>query len=104
MTHHPDTEHATTNEDAVWTHLRTALDRRTPVAIWTAIADIPILLAEIDRLRALLTRARTELANLLAAARATLHAHEDGEPDPLWYLRDETAQHGPIDNAGSGVR
>jgi hypothetical protein len=28
-------------------------------------------------------------ANLLAAARATLSAEQDGEADPLWYLRDE---------------
>jgi hypothetical protein len=28
-------------------------------------------------------------ANLLAAARAAVAAAEDGEPDPLWYLRDE---------------
>jgi hypothetical protein len=28
-------------------------------------------------------------ANLLAAMRATLAAHADGDPDPLWYLRDE---------------
>jgi hypothetical protein len=28
-------------------------------------------------------------ANLLAAARAALSAEHDGEPDPMWYLRDE---------------
>jgi hypothetical protein len=28
-------------------------------------------------------------ANLLAAARATLSAEQDGEADPMWYLRDE---------------
>ncbi len=28
-------------------------------------------------------------ANLLAAMRATIAAHADGEPDPLYYLRDE---------------
>jgi hypothetical protein len=27
-------------------------------------------------------------ANLLAAMRATMAAHADGEPDPLWYVRD----------------
>ena len=27
-------------------------------------------------------------ANLLAAMRATVAAQADGEPDPLWYLRD----------------
>ena len=71
--------------------VRTALDRRTPLAIWTALADIPPLLAEIGRLRELLTYARTELANLLAAGRATLAAERDGDPDPLSYLRDDVA-------------
>ena len=28
-------------------------------------------------------------ANLRAAMRATLAAHADGDPDPMWYLRDE---------------
>jgi hypothetical protein len=28
-------------------------------------------------------------AHLLAAARATLSAEQEGEPDPMWYLRDE---------------
>ncbi len=41
---------------------------------------------------------RREYADLLAAAHATLHADHDGEPDPLWYLRDElTAQQEPRD-------
>ena len=31
---------------------------------------------------------RLDRANLLAAMRATLAAHADGEPDPMWYLRD----------------
>ena len=33
-------------------------------------------------------RLRREHANLRAAMRATLAAHADGEPDPMWYLRD----------------
>lgn len=91
MTTNPVAPRPTLDEDAVWTHVRTALDRRTPLAIWTALADIPSLLAEISRLRQLLTYARTELANLLAAGRATLAAEHDGDPDPLSYLRDEIA-------------
>jgi len=65
--------------------------------MWTAIADIPVLLAELDRALTLLTHARTDTANLLAAARATLNADGDSEPDPLIYLRDEVAVHRPAE-------
>ncbi|MBW8482263.1 hypothetical protein [Actinomadura parmotrematis] len=54
-----------------------------------ALDDVPAMLAEIKRLRAELFKARRARANLAAAARATLNAHHDGEPDPLYYLRDE---------------
>ena len=54
-----------------------------------ALDTIPLLCAEIGRLRARLARALPDLHNLVAAARATLGAHADGEPDPLYYLRDE---------------
>jgi hypothetical protein len=91
MTTQPNAPQPTLDPEAVWTHLNAALDRGTPLAIWTAMADIPVLLAELDRYRALLTLARTELANLLAAAQATLAAHHDGETDPLSYLRDQVA-------------
>ena len=47
------------------------------------------LSAQVSRLSAELDRARLDRANLRAAMRATLAAHADGEPDPLWYLRDE---------------
>ena len=80
-------------EETARAHLHAALDHGTPLAAWTAIADIPLLLAEIDRLRILTTAARRQAANLLAAARATLGAHHDGEADPLSYLRDELAAH-----------
>ena len=89
MTSHPNAPRPTLDTEAVWTHLHTALDRRTPLAIWTALADVPLLLAEIDRLNQLTTMSRLDAANLLAAARATLAAHHDDEPDPLSYLRDE---------------
>jgi hypothetical protein len=78
-----------------------ALDRRTPLTVWTAIADIPVLLAELARLARLLTWARTEFANLLAAAHATLAAQRDGEPDPLSYLRDQVATHAPGETGSS---
>src|SRR5581483_6671166 len=45
--------------------------------------------AEITRLTTELAATRLSTANLLAAARATLDAYADGEPDPLYYLRDE---------------
>ena len=44
---------------------------------------------DIWRLRALLEQFIMRYANLLAAARATLRAEEEGEDDPLYYLRDE---------------
>ena len=51
--------------------------------------DVPALAAEITRLSAELKDTRLDRANLLAAARATIAACHDGEPDPLSYLRDE---------------
>jgi len=54
-----------------------------------ALNDTVALSAEITRLSAELERTRLDRANLLAAMRATLAAHADGEPDPMWYLRDE---------------
>jgi hypothetical protein len=95
MTPNPNAPRPTLDEEAVRTHLRAALDRHTPITVWTAIADIPVLLAELERLGSLLTWARTEFANLLAAAHATLAAQHDGEPDPLSYLRDQVATHAP---------
>jgi hypothetical protein len=54
-----------------------------------ALADVPALGALIGRLTAELAETRMDRANLLAAMRATIAAHTDGEPDPLYYLRDE---------------
>ena len=54
-----------------------------------ALADAATLAAQVTRLSAELERTRLDRANLRAAMRATLAAHADGEPDPLWYLRDE---------------
>lgn len=92
----PTAPEPTVNLEAVRKHFRTALRYPTPTALWTALADIPVLLAELDRTRALLTRARLDTANLLAAAKATLGAAEDREPDALDYLRDEAERHEPI--------
>jgi hypothetical protein len=60
----------------IWRSLRDALD------------DTRALTGEITRLSAEIERTRLDRANLRAAMRATLAAHADGEPDPMWYLRD----------------
>jgi len=54
-----------------------------------ALDTIPLLCAEARRLRARLARTLADLHNLIAAARATLGAHADGEEDALYCLRDE---------------
>lgn len=81
----------TADLEAISAHLNAAYQRLTPVEIWTAIADIPVMLAELERLTRLLTHARWDLADMLAAGRATLSADRDGETDPLAYLRDAVA-------------
>jgi hypothetical protein len=59
-----------------------------------AFSDTPALSAEITRLRAELAGARLDRANLAAAGLAAIAAHHNGEPDPLWYLRDELRAQG----------
>ncbi|GAA0577155.1 hypothetical protein GCM10010172_72330 [Paractinoplanes ferrugineus] len=93
MTNEPRTPRPTLDQEAVLTHLHAARRRQTPTTLWTAVGDIPVLLAEVDRLARLLNRTRRDFANLLAAANATLSADQGGESDPLAYLRDETDQH-----------
>lgn len=61
-----------------------------------ALDTIPLLSAEISRLRRLLATTLQDFNNLLAAARATLSAHADGEEDPLYYLRDELHAQGQL--------
>jgi hypothetical protein len=72
----------------------------TLAEIWhqleAALADTPVLSAEITWLRAELVGTRLDRANLLAAARAVITAHLDGEPDPLSYLRDELQARGQL--------
>jgi hypothetical protein len=60
------------------------------------LETIPRMCAEIGRLRARLARTLTDLRNLIAAARATLGAQADGEPDALYYLRDELDAQGQL--------
>jgi hypothetical protein len=61
-----------------------------------ALDTIPLLCAEVARLRTRLARTLTDLHTLIAAARATLGAHADGEDDPLYYLRDELDAQGHL--------
>ena len=77
-------------------HHRDAETTRTLAALWTAAADIPVLLAEVGRLHSLLILARIRHADLTAAARAAIAAERDGENDPLWYIRDELAANGKL--------
>jgi hypothetical protein len=61
-----------------------------------ALDMIPLLSAEVGRLRARLARTLTSLHNLTAASRATLRASADGEDDALYYLRDELDAQGQL--------
>lgn len=81
------------NLEAVRNHFHQACQSRTPVRLRHAVADIPVLLAELSRLRSLLALVRAMHANLLAAARATIAAARDGEADSMYYLRDELDAH-----------
>lgn len=94
MTNH--TPRPTVDLDAVRDHHRTAQEARTPVTLWIAVADIPVLLAEVHRGRTLLALTRAEHADLLAAARATIAAARDGEAEPLYYLHDELDARGQL--------
>ena len=61
-----------------------------------ALDMIPLLCAEVGRLRDRLARTLADFHNLIAAARATLGAHADGEDDALYYLRDELDAQGQL--------
>jgi hypothetical protein len=93
MTNEPRTPRPIIDQEAVLNHLHAARQHQTSVTLWIAVGDVPVLLAEVDRLAGLLSRTRLDFANLLAAARATLGADQEGESDPLAYLRDEVDQH-----------
>jgi hypothetical protein len=68
----------------------------------TALAGNLTICTEAARLNAELAAARLDRANLLAAIRATLAAHADGEHDPLYYLQDEMdARQTPAQRHGS---
>ncbi len=59
------------------------------VPVTILIIDIKRLIEELRRLHSVLIDERLISANLRAAIGAALGAHDDGEPDPLAYLRDE---------------
>jgi hypothetical protein len=61
-----------------------------------ALSDTPVLLSEVNRLLVELVKVRYDLANLVAASRATLKAQRDHEPDALFYLCDELRAQGQI--------
>jgi hypothetical protein len=54
-----------------------------------ALADVPALGSVVARQTAELAGSRLDRANLIAAIRAAIAAHAEGESDPLSYLRDE---------------
>jgi hypothetical protein len=72
------------------------LRTRTGRELARILDTVPVLCAEVDRLRARLGQALADLHNLIAAARATLSADADGESDPLYYLRDELEAQGQL--------
>jgi hypothetical protein len=69
------------------THYDSALAIIRPIA--DALTLIPSLCGEIRHLRRQLARTLHDQQDLIAAGKATIGAHADGEPDPLYYLRDE---------------
>ena len=77
---------------------RALLRAHTRAAITTALATIPAFCQETKHLRALLHIAKLDHANLVAAVCATVTADHEGEPDPLWYVRDELAARGQLPN------
>jgi hypothetical protein len=90
-----DTMHHTgTDLQEAATHHDDASAVIRPIA--DALALIPTLCGEIRHLRRRLAATLTDWHDLIAAARATLSAHADGEPDALYYLRDELEAQGHI--------
>ncbi len=87
-----------TNTDTDLQEVANRHDTATAVidTLGRALDTIPLLSAEVTRLRRRLATTLNDLSNLLAAARATLSAHADGEEDPLYYLRDELGAQGQL--------
>jgi hypothetical protein len=83
---HVDTEAINARLDGL-AHVRTCRTCQVPVT--QAITDITNLLIQVTGLYPALSAARLDAANLRAAIYAALGAADDGEPDPLAFLRDE---------------
>jgi hypothetical protein len=83
---------ATPTLSVVWQHLQAAL------------GDTRDLATEVTRLSGELAAARLWHANALAAMRATIGAQRDGEPDPLYYIRDELGTSQNLAEAREGGR
>jgi hypothetical protein len=67
------------------------------------VTNTDLTVTEILRLKIALAAARLQSANRLAAIRAALAAADDGESDPLIYLRDQLADESLIPGPGSGL-
>jgi hypothetical protein len=103
LTNRPSTTQANDLQEVTTRHhiardLTAGLAVGQPADIWhhllTAFADIPALTTEISQLRDSVVHARLDRANLAAAALAAIAARDDGESDPLSYLRDELRAQG----------
>jgi hypothetical protein len=94
----PDDLREVATRNRIARQLAEGLSAQYPADVWhhlaAAFADVPALSAEITRLRVELADARLDRANLAAAALATIAAHDEGETDPLSYLRDELRAQG----------
>jgi hypothetical protein len=62
---------------------------RCEIPLASAMTDTARLLDQVRQLYTALRAERLRAANLEAAIRAALGAYDDGEADPLAYLRDE---------------
>jgi hypothetical protein len=56
----------------------------------------PVTRSEIIQFAGLILAVLRRHQDLVAAARATLVANDDGEPDPLYYIRDELGAQGQL--------
>lgn len=77
------------------------LCEKCEASVPSLLDDLAHLVGEITRLHSALIQERLVSANLTAAIRAALGAQDDGEPDPLAYLRDESPEtDGPNTSGG----
>jgi hypothetical protein len=74
---------------------------RCEIPLARAMTDIARLLDQVSQLYTALRKERCRAANLEAAIRAALGAYNDGETDPLGYLRDEIPDYAGGDAYGA---